>query len=719
MQRILRGPVGLAAACAVPQAVRAAYLVAEGKESPVDKVVELLGSLKSKIETEGKDEQASYDKFACWCEEALAKKAEDITEGKTTIDELQTLIIKLKGELGSHGAEIEQLKKDIAKNLAAQKEATQIRSKERESYSEGRSESEQCIGALEAAINVLQGAGTGKKGFLETLQQAKLLSVAAGVRGVLARKDILKSIATDDLEVVKFFVEKPEDFTGATKATLSAAQIAQNPFGDYAPQSTRVQGVLKSMYDSFTSDLERANGEEAVKQKSFEELMETKKAELQTLEETLQTHTLDEAEKTKTVAESKTQMDAAKEQLEADETFFTDSKEACRVKAGEWAERSRLRTEELAGIEKAVEILTDPKNQEQFSKAATSFLQLVSAHQGSSSLSDKDKVKAAYSKLRSLASKTKNMALANIALSLKAGGHFDKVMDAIDLLISELREEEKEDIAHKDRCQGAQNKNKNDIEDLEYKIEKASKEIERLEGEAQGKSNKIEEISKEIDTTKEDMTNLKDMRNKEHEEFLEAIDADKKAITAIDEAIVTLTKFYRQNGIEMKLLQDKKKDNKKEPEYADAPPETKWASGSKYEGKDKGGIVGMLGMIKEDLEKETKTASQADIDAQNEYEKNFKSMNDMLEAQKASKAAVEQELADLKIKISGVEEDKELAEGDKKEEDEEKEALTIDCAWVESHFDSRREKRKAEINGLQEAKNYLAGVDSGTSLDFD
>eukprot|EP00929_Paragymnodinium_shiwhaense_P111697 TRINITY_DN79_c2_g1_i1.p1 TRINITY_DN79_c2_g1~~TRINITY_DN79_c2_g1_i1.p1 ORF type:complete len:716 (+),score=317.70 TRINITY_DN79_c2_g1_i1:85-2232(+) len=715
MQRIVRGPVLLAAACAAP-VVRAAYFVSAGHESPVDKVVELLGELKSKIESEGKDEQASYDKFACWCEEALGKKATEITENKDSIEELQQTILKLKGELGSHGADIEQLKKDIGKNLAAQKEASQIRSKERSSYSEGRNEAEQCIGALEAAINVLTNAGTGKKGFLETLQQAKLLSVAAGVRGVLARKSFDKSMSADDLEVIKFFVEKPEDFTGASQPAMSAAQIANNPFGDYAPQSTRVQGVLKSMYDSFTSDLERSNGEEAVKQKAYEELMETKRSELKTLEETLQTHEMDEAEKTKTLAESNTQRDDTKAQVEADETFFASSKEACRLKAGEWAERSRLRTEELAGIGKAVEILSDPETQKNFENATTTFLQMASRRGGS-----RDKVKAAYTKLRSLATQYKNMGLAKLALAVKAGGHFDKVMAAIDTMISTLRDEEKEDIAHKDRCQGSQNKNKNDLEDLEYAIEKATKEIERLEGQAQEKTNKIEGLSGAINTTKEEMGQIKEQREQEHTEFLQAIAADAKAIEKLNEAITVLSKLSRQNGLDMKLLQKHNQTTKaKEPEYADAPPETKWATGSKYEGKSgTGGIVSILAMIKEDLEKETKTASQSDIDAQVEYEKNRKAMQDMLNAQKATMATLERELADLRVKIADQEEHKELKSKDKESEEEEKTALETDCAWVESHFDSRREKRKAEINGLMEAKNYLAGVDSGESLDFD
>merc|ERR1719223_2184505 len=107
------------------------------------------------------------------------------------------------------------------------------------------------------------------------------------------------AISDKDLQVVRKFMNKPEDFVGARSAMLSAAQIANNPFGDYAPQSTQIQGILKGMYDAFTSSLEKANAEESEQQKAFEELMATKKKELDTLQLTLKRTELDEAEKTK------------------------------------------------------------------------------------------------------------------------------------------------------------------------------------------------------------------------------------------------------------------------------------------------------------------------------------------------------------------------------------------------------------------------------------
>merc|ERR1719267_339683 len=102
---------------------------------------------------------------------------------------------------------------------------------------------------------------------------------------------------------MKHFVTRPDDFMTASSHGMSAAQMGQpNPFGDYAPQSTQIQGILKGMYDAFTSDLEKDNAEEAVKQKSFEDLIATKKAELATLQATLEKQELDAASATKLLA---------------------------------------------------------------------------------------------------------------------------------------------------------------------------------------------------------------------------------------------------------------------------------------------------------------------------------------------------------------------------------------------------------------------------------
>merc|ERR550537_1865999 len=116
------------------------------KEDPVQKVLVLIKEIMAKVEGDGKAEQKTYDKFACWCEKTLARKAAAIDAAKERIGELQREIVELKGRLGELGATIKQLEKEIAENEEARKEATELRDKEHEDYEMERTEAEQCIG---------------------------------------------------------------------------------------------------------------------------------------------------------------------------------------------------------------------------------------------------------------------------------------------------------------------------------------------------------------------------------------------------------------------------------------------------------------------------------------------------------------------------------------------------------------------------------------------
>merc|ERR1719321_2596349 len=93
------------------------------------RTVKLIEELEKQVTADGKKEQEAFDKYACWCEKTMERKASDISAAKELITETEILIKKLKGEIASHGAEIEQLNKDIAENAAAQKDAAAVRDK--------------------------------------------------------------------------------------------------------------------------------------------------------------------------------------------------------------------------------------------------------------------------------------------------------------------------------------------------------------------------------------------------------------------------------------------------------------------------------------------------------------------------------------------------------------------------------------------------------------
>jgi len=668
--------------------------------TPIDQVVTLLQGVAKEIEKDGKDEQASYDKYACWVEDTLARKASDISKAKELISELNDSIKKLGAEVASHGAEIAQLNKDIAQNNAATKDATAIRNKENSAYAAERTESEQCIGALEAAIKVLSGAGTKKAGFLQQFHEAQLMSVAMGVRKVMERVQSRSRLSDADASVVMRFVQNPQQFASEG---LVAAQTGQNPFGDYAPQSTQITGILQGMYDGMTADLEKDNAEEGQAQKSFEELLATKTQELKTLTATLQKQVTDKAAKEKTHAENNVLRDDTTDQLAADEKFFDETKEAAQNKATEWSVRTRLRTEELAGIEGAVQILSG--GAKTFQEATTTFVQVKAVRKLSQSHEN------AYSKLKLLATKYQSASLQKMVSLMKNGGHFDKVMVMIDDMMAVLRKEEQDDIAHRDRCENGENANKNSMEDLQNDIKKVEKKKQRMQNTDDGLKKDLDEVKKQIAATEKDMADMLKIRNKDHADFQRALKMDAEAIQLITQATARLSKYYKENGIPLGLMQ-------KAPEYAndaDKAPETSF-SGAGSHGSESGGIVAILDMIKEDLEKETKEARADEAKAQAEYEKQSGALQDALDAQTETKASLEKERADLADKMAGADKYKNEREDDLDAQKDAKKALGTDCAWVKTHFKSRRDKRKTEMEGLVEAKNFLAGVEAGDAV---
>merc|ERR1719253_527014 len=102
-----------------------------------------------------------------------------------------------------------------------------------------------------------------------------------------------------------------------------------------------------------------------------------------------------------------------------------------------------------------------------------------------------------------------------------------------------------------------------------------------------------------------------------------------------------------------------------------------------------------------------------DADAQEKYLEQNGALQKTLDSQEETKTSTETELADLEEKMSNYEKFKNEKAADKDAEEDNKKALGTDCAWVKTHFKTRATKRKTEIQGLVDAKAFLAGVAAG------
>merc|ERR1719235_2468970 len=647
-----------------------------------------------------KAEQKVYDKFACWCEKTTARKAGAIEDAKASIEELSQTVLKLKGKTATLKAEIAQLEKDVAGNIEGAKEASSIRARETEDYEQQRSDLEQAIGALERAVGILTGAGEAS-----ALQEAELLSVTGGLRGALRLAptgDDFGAISQKDKDTVAAFVSDPSKFVG-THAKFSGIQ-QKNPHGDYAPASGAIQGILKGMYDSFTSDLESKNADQALKQKNYEELTATKDSELATLKATLAKKKETLGDDTKTMTDSSVERDETQTQLKADETFFEKTKESCKAQADAWAERSRLRTEELAGINKAVEILTSDEASATFGRATSMLLQ-------SSQVSTADHAKKqAYAALQTLARKHHSLRVAALAalVQTSTAGHFNVVVETVDKQVAELRQEEMDDRDIKDMCKLEEDKTSNEIEDLEHKMTNIQGLIDRLNAKKKELQADILKTEGDITDTENAMAEALSMRNQETEDFKAALKDDMDAVALLASAIEALTSFYKNNKLPMGLLA---KQTKEDPEYSvdeDKAPET-FAKPYGGSSSQSSGIVSIIGYIKEDLENEIATTKKAEAAAQKEYEEQRDAALSTLDSLKTKKNTLETQVADTDEKITDATEEKETANTMKGQKEQYADALKPKCEWIKGAFDTRKSKRDDEIEGLLEAKSSLAG----------
>jgi len=674
-------------------------------EEPVGKVVTLLQDLKAKILADGKAEQKTYDKFACWCEKTTATKASSIEKAKSSIETLSERVMELKGSTGKLTAEVAGLNKDIAANNQAQKEATQIREKETADYEAAKSNLEAAIGALEGAIEVLTGAGT----LLEkesSVQKTKLLSVAADIRGAMR---VLPSDAfthsKDDKHVIEAFMRDPTGFYSHEKAKLGAMQMKGN-FGDYNPASGQIQGLLKGMYDAMVSDLESKNAAQAISQKNYEELMDTKKSELTALTKNLGKKTTQLGEDTKELSDSNIERDETEVQLADDTKFFQEAKEACRTKANNWATRSKLRSEELAGIEKAEGILNSDDAKDTFGKANAMLLQNRQRGHASHQNPKRD---AAYKVLKAVARKHHSLKMGAMAALVETSeeGHFDVVIESVDKMLAELRKEEQDDIDLRDYCQDAENKVENEIEDLEHLISNIQGLIDRLEGKKKELEADIKQTESDITATEDAMAEALSIRNSENEEFKDALKEDEKAVEILGEALEALGAFAKNNGgFIQKAAKAKKAPEYKEGVMPDDDLNEGYGAGARSES---GGIESIIGYIKEDLENEIKTTKAGEAAAQAKFEEQRSTATKNLNALNTKKVTLETALADTEEKIADAEEDKETQETSKDNRQKYRDSLKPKCDWMKETFGTRRTKRREEMDGLLAAKASLAG----------
>lgn len=675
-----------AAALSIQGASKLSFDAEAAKNRPVSKVINLLKDMQKTLEEEAKADEELYDQLACWCETNDKEKSKSIADAEAKIKALNIAIEELTGKSTRLQAEIKQLEAEVSNQQAALSKATALRMKEQGEFNADEKDMLQAVSALKAAILViskhhsaalLQGSASDSKQ-VTTLLQHVLQKHGSLLDGVLTHKQ---------RKIIGSFVQAPESFFLQQKQAPSA--------GSYAPQSGQILGILKQMLETFSSNLSQSQKDELKNSEDYENLKATKEAEIAAATAQIETKTQELATTDEKLAIAKTDLEDTENSLSADQKFLMTLKQQCQTIDAEWEARQKTRTEELAAVAKALEILSGDDAHDLFTKTFN-FLQRQSTV--------KSKTREQASKLLEVvARKNKNPKLITLALQIRLDA-FTKVKKAIDDMIAELTKEQADEVKHKDFCVKELNLNQRSTENKER--EKAG-----LEADIDDLTMTIDDLAAAIETLKAEIKEMQfqfkragEDREKENSEFQTTVNDQRATQKLLKQALEVLKGFYDKKAA---LVQGAGKQT----------PPTGFKAYKKNESS--GGVMGMIQTIIDDAKAAENEAITAESDAQKAYESFVKETN----------ASIEEKSKDITNKAEA----KAKAEVEKTRSEESLEKVKLDldglssdatdlhraCDFTLKNFEIRQTARMQEIEALKQVKAILSGAKFSDFLQSD
>merc|ERR1719399_1652145 len=354
----------------------------------------------------------------------------------------------------------------------------------------------------------------------------------------------------------------------------------------------------------------------------------------------------------------KEDLDDTTKALIEDKKFLADLEKNCALKEKEWAERSKIRAEELLALADTIKLLNDDDALELFKKTlpSASLLQLK--------VSSEEVRQRALQVLRRPGHGDPRLDL--LALSLRSRKvSFAKVIKMIDDIVTLLAKEQADDEAQKLYCEQAIDKAEDDIKELEHAIGNLESSIADTKEAIATLTEEIKALIDGIAALDKAVAEATETRKDENEDFVENMAADTAALQILDIAKNRLNKFYNPKlykappkrelteeeritlnmggtlapteapggiaGTGISLAQIKVKDDDSDSDSdaedqsasdVDAqpapPPETPGAY--KKKGEESGGVIALMDMMKADVEKETQELEFQEKDSQEEYE---------------------------------------------------------------------------------------------------
>jgi septal ring factor EnvC (AmiA/AmiB activator) len=648
-------------------------------ENPIRRVVKLLQKMQKSVEAEGQKEKELFEEFMCYCKTGSS----DLTK---SIDAAENKIPQVTSALEKAEATKEQLEKDLVKhraNVADAKAtlatATALREKEAAAFAKESSDLTTNIAALKKATAAIESGMAGS--FLQN----------AAATAVLQKITLDADMSSPDREMLSAF-------------------LSQGQGQGYAPASGSITGILKEISDTMEKTLADVTATEEDSIKTFEGLSAAKTKEIEANTAAIESKLERVAQVGLEITEMKEDLDDTTKALLEDKKFLAELEKGCATKEAEWAERTKTRADELLAISDTIKILNDDDALELFKKTLPSASLLQT--EGSARIL-KRRALAVLDKARANRRIPEpRMDFIALALQGKSGGTFDKVIGMIDEMVAILAEEQKADDEKKVYCESELDKMEDQKKSLERKVDDLGAAIDDAKSMVETLTEEIEALADGIKALDKSVAEATENRKAENVAYKELMAADTAAEKLLSMAGNRLAKFYTPKlyvaEAEPTMLVQIKQHGAGSV-APPAPPET-WGA-YKTKGEEHGGVVAMLNMLKADLEKEMQEATVEEKDGQSEYEAMMADSAEKRTIDSKALADKEASKADLEEKVLKLGEEKTSTMKEVLATAETLKSLHLECDWLVSNFQVRKDARAGEVDALKKAKAVLSGAD--------
>jgi len=649
----------------------------KAKNAAIDKVIEMLKEMEGRGQKEKQEETVAFTAFSTWCSDTQAEKEADIKESEREIQQFQAQIVDAQERIAAATDAINEAVSTQEKMKENKKAMEKVRAEENTAYVAEHTDLSDSIYACDKAIEVLSSTPEKVEAASGDFVQTKMLAFSKSEIMQKSRAEIQGKHWAAVQSLVQTLTEMKDPFVSATER-----------------QSDTVIKMVQDLQKDFEEQKQDLTKEENERAHHFDMNMQdaTQKKEAAAKMEAAETENKSNAEAD--LGNAQKELATEEQSMADDKKYLAEVVTDCKQKTSDYEARQKSRTEELEAIAQAVSIMSSPEVQTgsghlDSAQSLGSFLQL-SAGKGKDVADSSDNKLTQF--LRSRGAALHSKILMELAESAEADP-FIKIRKMVQELINKLKEEEKAELTKKGMCDKEMTENKAAIEEFESKVSKESTKVEKLTSNVEQLTASEEKFTAEIAQLKKDMAEAKKNRATEKADNEKTISETEAASKATDQAMTVLQNYYSK--VEGAFVQVKTA----QPSF----------EGGEYKGMGGGGVLGLLEVIKSQMDQLVRETTTAESEAATAHD-TFMTEAEMSKASKESSLnSTQEDLAQKKEDLlnakDALQEYKATLENHLKEK---REVIEPKCIAKGMSFEEKQQKRQEEIDSLKEALEILS-----------